>query len=608
MVHSTIIEERLKAAAHQDTPRETLEILAGDLELPIRIAVEVSRKMVQHDVIEIIENQHEIASNWETLPQQLGELAGSKWSWIRQAVARNFNAPVEVLRELAGDEEEKIQLAIARNLAAPGEVLDLLVSHGFGEVTESIAKHPNASEDALIKLLPRYEDFIQGRIKPIDNLPQPLKLIQNLDTLSSVLEKIDLNNLPSHFKQKLARHPNVSRKLLEKLSEEKSPVIRLAVFQNIKTPEYIRNLILEELLDFKNKKYKYDKEDYFIYFKDIWIGLANSETTPSGVLTKLAYDISYSGSVCIALLINFNTPKRVRQELLQKLLSLPESEKSYSDWQIYLAIAFNSSIAENKRLEYFEKAISLSCEAQRILAKHPKTPAYILEQLANTTYININYVAENPSTPAHVLRKLIKHASDDVRQCVVKNPSTPPDILIELIHQPYFKLGYSAYNNYEKFSKLAYEYPNFPKKELYSVLLNKEISEENQNSLGYIVRNHKNISQFKDYISENKDTQTYNHRSVKPDIRPEYCFPKKISPTLKGLTRLYKSEDDLPTLLSKYVQSSVPFVRFISLIHPLIPVEILQQHSQSLLWWERYAIATNSATPLKIQRNINRRL
>ncbi len=604
LADSTIIEERLKAAAHNDTPKETLEILAGDLELPIRIAVKY-RDDGFDDLIEVIESQHEVASDWETLQSELIKLAESKWSWIRQAVARNFNAPVEVLGKLAGDGEERVQLAVARNLAAPGEVLDLLVNHGFGEVTQSIAKHPNASENALVKLLPRYEDFIEGRIKPIDNLPQPLKFIQNLDTPSSVLEKIDLNDCLSSWKEKLARHPNVSKKLLEKLSEEKSPVIRLAVFQNIKTPEYIRNLILEELLDFKNKKYKYDKESYFIYFKDIWIGLANSQTTPSDVLTKLAYNISYSNSVLIALLINHNTPENLRQKLLQTLLSLPESEKSYPDWQIYLAIAFNSSISENEQLEYLNKAINLSDKAQLILARHPKAPAYILEQLANTTYIN--YVAENPNTPAHVLRKLIKHRCDNVRQCVVKNPSTPPDALIELIHQSYFKLGHFAYQTYEELSTLAYEYPNFPKKELYSVLLDKEISEENQNSLslGYIVRNHKNISQFKDYISKNKDTQTYNHRSVKPDIRPEYCLPKKISPTLKGLTRLYNSEtDDLPTLLSEYVKSSVPFVRYISLIHPLIPIEFLQQHSQSLLWWERYAIATNSATPLKIRETL----
>jgi len=61
---STIIEERLKAAAHLDTPRETLEILCGDLELPIRIAVKY-RDDGFDDLIEIIESQHEIASNLE---------------------------------------------------------------------------------------------------------------------------------------------------------------------------------------------------------------------------------------------------------------------------------------------------------------------------------------------------------------------------------------------------------------------------------------------------------------------------------------------------------------------------------------------------------------
>lgn len=77
------------------------------------------------------------------------------------------------------------------------------------------------------------------------------------------------------------------------------------------------------------------------------------------------------------------------------------------------------------------------------------------------------------------------------------------------------------------------------------------------------------------------------------------------SPTLKGLIRLYNSEtDDLATLLSEYVHSSVPFVRFISLMHPLIPIEFLQQGSQSLLWWERYAVAINYATPLQIQQQL----
>ena len=151
---STIIEERLTAAAHPDTPRKTLEILAGDVELPIRIAVKY-RDDDFDDLIEVIESQYETASDWETLALELIELAGSKWSWVRQAVARNFNAPSEVLRELAGDGEEKVQLAIARNFATPGEVLELLVNHSWGEVTKSIAKHSNDSVDALVKLLPQ---------------------------------------------------------------------------------------------------------------------------------------------------------------------------------------------------------------------------------------------------------------------------------------------------------------------------------------------------------------------------------------------------------------------------------------------------------------------
>ena len=79
MGNSTIIEERLKAATHPETPRETLEILCGDLELPIRITVKYRDDGLE-DVIEIIETQHEIPSNWDTNLQKLAELAGNKWN------------------------------------------------------------------------------------------------------------------------------------------------------------------------------------------------------------------------------------------------------------------------------------------------------------------------------------------------------------------------------------------------------------------------------------------------------------------------------------------------------------------------------------------------
>ncbi|MBV6625692.1 MAG: hypothetical protein KI793_22655 [Rivularia sp. (in: Bacteria)] len=41
------------------------------------------------------------------------------------------------------------------------------MNHSWGEVTKSIAKHPNASESALVKLLTQYERLISER----PNLP-----------------------------------------------------------------------------------------------------------------------------------------------------------------------------------------------------------------------------------------------------------------------------------------------------------------------------------------------------------------------------------------------------------------------------------------------------
>lgn len=125
---SAIIEDRLYAATFADTPISTLELLAGDTELPIRIAV-ANHQNSPRDLIEIIESQEKIASSWDTKPEDLAELAETKWSWIRQTVARNPYTPQDVLAKLAIDEVEKVQLAVARNYGASGEVLDLLTNH-----------------------------------------------------------------------------------------------------------------------------------------------------------------------------------------------------------------------------------------------------------------------------------------------------------------------------------------------------------------------------------------------------------------------------------------------------------------------------------------------
>lgn len=85
----------------------------------------------------------------------------------------------------------------------------------------------------------------------------------------------------------------------------------------------------------------------------------------------------------------------------------------------------------------------------------------------------------------------------------------------------------------------------------------------------------------------------------------QYKLRLSISPTLRGLNRLYNPEkDDLITILSEYAQSPVLFIRFIALMHSKTPIPFLEKASQSLFWLQRYAIAVNPAAPRELREKL----
>ena len=183
-------------------------------------------------------------------------------------------------------------------------------------------------------------------------------------------------------------------------------------------------------------------------------------------------------------------------------------------------------------------------EIRQALAIRSNSAPEVLELLATdeSPYVR-KEVAQNINVSPSILETLALDISPDVRMFVAKNSNTPTTVLEQLAKDEVRKISSGVINN-----------PNTP-------------------------------------------------LNIKQAL--QYRLRVKISPTLKGLTRLYNPEtDDLSTLLSEYVHSQVPFVRFISLMHPLIPIEFLQQGSQSLLWWERYAVAINSSTPLQIRERL----
>ncbi|MEL6458650.1 MAG: hypothetical protein AAFQ91_10435 [Cyanobacteria bacterium J06621_15] len=495
---STIIEERLTAASHPDTPRQTLEILAGDVELPIRIAVKY-RDDDFDDVIEIVESQYEIASDWETLALELVELARSKWSWIRQSVARNFNAPVEVLRELVGDGEEKVQLAIARNLATPGEVLDLLMNHGWGEVTESIAKHPNASEDALVKLLSQHHFCIHQR--PNITAKIIAELLKYEEENSDRYRNLVINNpnspgnaltqvidSPYYQRENIASNPNVLVSTLEKLAQDSSPSVRLAVYQNPKTPETLRNQLLKDFFQF-NKNQVLFKDDYKneLTSEDIWKGAAESKNTTALVLERLASLVDLDSetslkkniAIAISLIRNSNTPVVTRKRLTEELQSISNSPQNKLYWEICLALAFNSSVPENEREEYFQQVIENNSKGCKYLAENPNTPSHILEKLFEMGFKR--EIAGNQNTPPSILAILAKDRSLIIRRKALRNPSITSEIIVELINSenPEYtpkRVARVEYKNYDEWSEFWFQYPSISAIDLYRVLLPKAVT------------------------------------------------------------------------------------------------------------------------------------
>lgn len=73
-------------------------------------------------------------------------------------------------------------------------------------------------------------------------------------------------------------------------------------------------------------------------------------------------------------------------------------------------------------------------EDQVELAESPTSPAYVLEELADSANARIRLkVAYNPSTPESTLKQLAADSSNSIRAAVASNPSVSPEILSQFI-------------------------------------------------------------------------------------------------------------------------------------------------------------------------------
>lgn len=326
LARETTLEPRLQAAESPLAPLSLLELLAGDLELPVRLAVQ-SNPNTPPQLIEFARSQHTAASDWNTDTQQLAQLGKSRWQRIRLAVAQNPSTSAETLMQLAGDSLFKIALAVAKNPHTPATILAVLAEHSESSIRQAVAQHPHASEEILHQLFPECPNILRNR----KNLPasilerffreaatdkpiwQQQKLrylfLRESNTPAWILAELADINLEQLRAEKLAnrqyapepdlletwmqddtmflrdipKHPQVLAETLERLSQYPNPWLQLAVAENLKTPETLKLHLLEALSVNTNER--------------IRVKVAENINTPICILEAMAQNESYQAKL-----------------------------------------------------------------------------------------------------------------------------------------------------------------------------------------------------------------------------------------------------------------------------------------------------------------------
>jgi hypothetical protein len=382
-----------------------------------------------------------VASNSNTAPELLRNLASNKDYLIRQALVKNPNTPIDVLWKLGRDFPEEL-------LNNP--ILSLLY-----------VENPNLVEEIPVKTL--------YSILMLDNAPIYLleraaamqlptlddAFLINPETPTHILEKLAQKIYPitwfSREIKYIVMHPQVSAKILEKYVESSDVELRVYIATHPNTPHWV----LERLATDKARvvshfvaKNPHASEIALTFLsksKDIKtrFAVALHPNTPIKVLENLVEDNSVNTGLYIpaAVAINSNTPpdllsklvtdtdKRVWQALAKRPhLSMEILEELATKKEACHYLIENLSITANQLVEL---AKNQNSQVMKMLAKHPNTPSHLLLELAKDNILS-REVAENPNTPDTLLAYLSEIKDNGIRSHVAIHSNTPPLVLADL--------------------------------------------------------------------------------------------------------------------------------------------------------------------------------
>jgi pentose-5-phosphate-3-epimerase len=185
----------------------------------LKLAQETDKSIKQQAITDL----YQLILIDSSIPTQLLEQAAKIQNLgLQAAIIRHPNTSLKILRQFAKHSQVNIRLLIIKN---PKTTVDILKA--FLE-----DKHQLVKESAFII----YQQ-LQSEDRDI-NLDKQLQIVQNLNTLSDVLDEISTSQWLI-IREQVALHPNTSVSTLIKLAEDNVKHVQLAVTQNLNTPDEI---------------------------------------------------------------------------------------------------------------------------------------------------------------------------------------------------------------------------------------------------------------------------------------------------------------------------------------------------------------------------------
>ena len=412
----------------------------------------------------------DIANSVNTSPITLTELEKNNNPRIRRLIAINPNTPIETLENLVDDDEQggafggemqTVKMGLLENPNAPPIVLDKLAEHQNYQAREAVAKHHNCSVHTLNKLA---ED---------ESIEVCYQVAINPNTTSLILKKIFDRCEKIYIKKAIARHPNCSTGLLEKLLNEENKDIRYAILNNYSTPSYLieklalnesrKYIIKEGVRQLLNRKHL-SLISLYLYFNNIDICIKNKKSESfQEKINRLHREYEQKERIKYwqrkEMLKKANNPDLYQANSKQTSLKTLKQLLQHKNTQIRRAVANNPKISidiikqidsDSKILEnaHYNSQISETLLKYLLVEKGKHCEPALKNYLNNNFNKYLNWIAKGYTKCDYLIVRLIillnnyltveifKSQSNSVywleRYAIAQNSNTPVDIIHKL--------------------------------------------------------------------------------------------------------------------------------------------------------------------------------